>query len=185
MHSTHSTTCAGAGIDADIVFKVTTERDDGASPFGPVCLSAAAFAYAFFTEAVTGRPIYAVITLCHFDPAAFHRDLETMLHEILHTLVRPDHVPPPHPLRAVLVAGMPDLFHAARPCIRSLANNHHGTCFLWPRTPCAQVARSHPPNGCLGRTTSHGAPRSMLTPPPANAHPRATAFCLSVWIALS
>lgn len=108
-YSTHSMVAAGAGIDADIVFKVTTERDDTASPFGPVCLTAAAFAYAFFTEAVTGRPIYGVITLCQFDPAAFHRDLETMLHEMLHPLVRPPKTcpgppnlprppkPPPHP----------------------------------------------------------------------------------------
>eukprot|EP00892_Ulva_mutabilis_P009759 jgi/Ulvmu1/7155/UM034_0062.1 len=72
------------GINADIVFKVTTGR--GPSLFGTTCLTAAAYAFPVYVDDLTQRPIYGVITLCKFDPSRFHQDLETMLHEMLHPL---------------------------------------------------------------------------------------------------
>lgn len=69
---------------------MTTEGEDTLSLQGPLCFTAAAFAYTWFSEARTGRPIYGIITLCRFGPDRFHSDLETMIHEMIHPLVRPD-----------------------------------------------------------------------------------------------
>lgn len=72
-----------AGIDADIVMKVTSLPADSEA-----CEGLLAGATAFLVEEVTLRPIYGFILLCNIDEEQFDNDLSTTVHEVLHALVR-------------------------------------------------------------------------------------------------
>jgi hypothetical protein len=70
-------------IDADIVMKVTSSPAGGAD-----CGDAIAYAFGWLLEETTLRPIYGVVNLCSVSPDDFEKDLFTVVHEVLHALVR-------------------------------------------------------------------------------------------------
>lgn len=72
-----------AGIDADVLLKVTSQPETAEACDGVVA-SAAPLLYEF----ITARPIFGVIRLCKVDENAFTYDVTTVVHEILHALVR-------------------------------------------------------------------------------------------------
>jgi hypothetical protein len=72
-----------AGIDADIVLKVSSKPADSEA-----CRGLLAGAMAFYAEDATLRPVYGLVELCQINPADFLGDLSTTVHEVLHALVR-------------------------------------------------------------------------------------------------
>jgi predicted metallopeptidase len=75
---------ATAGFDADILVKVVSSVDCASRPAGVI-----AAATAKYLDLTTLRPIYAEILICKLNQAHFEHDLETVTHELLHSLVRP------------------------------------------------------------------------------------------------
>lgn len=72
-----------AGIDADIVMKVTSLPAASSQ-----CEGLLAGATAYLVENTTLRPIYGLILMCKVDESKFGSNLATTVHEVLHALVR-------------------------------------------------------------------------------------------------
>jgi hypothetical protein len=77
--------CSDAGIDADLILKVTSEPADA-----PICEGVLAGAVAYLVEEATLRPIFGIVQLCQINEEDFGNDLSTTVHEVLHVLVRPN-----------------------------------------------------------------------------------------------
>lgn len=80
-------TQTGAGIDADILIKVTSLAKDDAECSGGVRASATSNKWL----QQDSRPVYGYIVWCQLDPTDFEGDLNTATHEVLHVLVRAIH----------------------------------------------------------------------------------------------
>jgi hypothetical protein len=72
-----------AGVDADILMKVTSKPAND-----PACEGVLAASAAVYVEAVSKRPIFGVMFFCNVNSADFENDLTTSIHEVLHALVR-------------------------------------------------------------------------------------------------
>lgn len=84
----------GAGIDADILVKVASYPADT-----NFCRSSLAAALPVVFETLTRRAIFGQIWVCQILPKFdFSGNLATVVHELIHIVVRPPPLTPPPPL---------------------------------------------------------------------------------------
>lgn len=75
---------AGAGIDADVFMEVTSMPSASEA-----CEGVIAGAIPAIFEDVTYRPIFGIVRLCQVDKEHRDSDIATVVHELMHALVRP------------------------------------------------------------------------------------------------